>query len=66
MNFATNLYVFEGVRWPRGRVSDSRTRGRGSIPTPPGSVLKQRHIYFPKSTGNIQEVLAPCRHERSC
>ena len=47
-------------RWPSGRVSaDSRSERLGIRYLPPlCCVLEQRHIYYPKNTGNTQEAMA--------
>ena len=49
------------ARWPSGRASDSRARGRGFDPHSGGRVvsLSAKYIFLLKSTGNTQEAAVP-------
>ena len=53
------------ARWPSGRASDSRARGRGCDPHSGRLVvsLSKIHLPPPKSTGNTQEAVTPSRHD---
>ena len=58
------LSIVEEARWPSGRASDSRARGRGFDPHSGRRVVSLRKIHLPpKSTGNTQEAVAPSRHD---
>ena len=56
----------EKARWPDGKASDPRAKGRA------GSILIERamlwpsarQIYFSKVTGNTQKAVALTRHEK--
>ena len=52
------------ARWPSGRASDSGVRGLGLDPYSGRHVVSLSKIRLPpKSTGNIQEAVAPSRHD---
>ena len=59
------VYAGREVRWPSGRVSDSRARGRGFDPHSCRRVVSLSKIHLPpKRTGNTQQALAPSKHDR--
>ena len=52
------------ARWPSGRASDSGARGRGLDSHSGRRVVSLSKIHSPpKSTGNIQEAVAPSRRD---
>ena len=60
------VYAGREARWPSGRASDSRARGRGFDPHScrRGVSLSKIHLP-PKRTGNTQEAVAPSQHDRN-
>ena len=61
------LHSFREARWPSGRASDSRARGRGFDHDSGRRVVSiislQDTFTSSKSTGNTQEAVAQSRHD---
>ena len=59
------VYAGREARWPSGRASDSRARGRGFDPHSCRRVVSLSKIHLPpKRTGNTQEGVAQSQHDR--